>query len=422
MPIRRPSCPADQPRRVSSPVALGVATAGRSATGSKPYDPSMHDGSRVWADSSASSLVIRPQIDSPSISVDAGLDVGEATRSIGWIEVARILAIVAVILIHVASPLVSRATYAGSWWVGNFVESATRWCVPLFVMISGGLILTSPKTTSITEFYRRRVARLGVPMVVWIVAYLVFGRAVSGHPATLDNALVSIAAGRPYFHLYFLFVIAGVSLVAPLLAWAVRGRDHRQLLWLVAVAYTFAMIDNILTSLLRTGTPNAVTRFVPYIADFLAGYALLSVRPSQGRGLTAIGVLAGGVFVTAIGTWVLTQPSVLGPGRGLYLYEYHSITTTLVSVTVYQLLVWSGPWIGAHLSGRARQVIALVGSASFGVYLIHPMVLVGLTRFGISTTMTIAPVAIFLTVGLTFSISLVAVLTLRRVPGIRAIV
>jgi surface polysaccharide O-acyltransferase-like enzyme len=352
----------------------------------------------------------------------ASLDVRAATRSILWVEVARILAIVAVIFIHVGSPLVSQANHQGSWWTGNLVESATRWCVPLFVMISGGLVLASPKTLAMTDFYRRRVTRLGLPMVVWIVAYLLFGRAVSGNPATLEAALTSVAAGRPYYHLYFLFVIAGVSLVAPVLAWAIQGRDHQQVLRFVAVAFTLAMIDNALTSLLQIGTPNAVTRFVPYVADFLAGYALLSVRPTRARRRGAIGIVVIGVLLTAIGTWVLTQPNVLGPGRGLYLYEYHSITTIPVSLAVYQLLVWSGPWIEAHIVGQVGRVIAVLGAASFGVYLLHPMVLFGLSRQGISATTTIAPVAILLTVALAFSISLVAVVALRRVPWIRTIV
>ena len=366
-------------------------------------------------------MIARP-VGSQTTAADPALDVRAATRSILWVEVARVLAIVAVIFIHVGSPLVSATNHQASWWTGNFVESATRWCVPLFVMISGGLVLASPRTTALTDFYRRRVTRLGLPMVVWIVAYLAFGRAVSGSPATVDAALASVAAGRPYYHLYFLFVIAGVSLAAPLLAWAIQGREHQQLVRFVAVAFTLAMIDNALTSLLRIGTPNAVTRFVPYVADFLAGYALLSVRPTRARRRGAVGIVATGVLLTAIGTWVLTQPNVLGPGRGLYLYEYHSITTVPVSLAVYQLLVWSGPWIEAHLAGQVARVIGVMGAASFGVYLFHPMVLVGLARQGISSTTTIAPVAVFLTVGLAFTISLIAVVALRRVPWVRAIV
>jgi len=55
---------------------------------------------------------------------------------IGWIEIGRVAAILAVIAIHVASPLVIRPSHPESWWFGNLVESGSRWCVPVFVMVS----------------------------------------------------------------------------------------------------------------------------------------------------------------------------------------------------------------------------------------------------------------------------------------------
>src|SRR5262245_20424112 len=199
------------------------------------------------------------------------------SRSLGWIEVGRILAILAVVAIHVASPLlVNRPGHPASWWVGNLVQSAARWSVPVFVMISGGLILRSPRTGELAAFYRRRLGRFAIPMVFWIVAYLVFGHVVANVPPDLHAALVSVATGRPTYHLWFLFVIGGLAIVAPLLAWAVQKPNPRRLLGFVAAAYAIAMINNILNTM-GIGAPNAVTRFVPYVADFLAGFALLSV-------------------------------------------------------------------------------------------------------------------------------------------------
>ena len=342
------------------------------------------------------------------------------SRSIGWIEVGRILAIVAVIAIHVASPLITRAGHPESWWLGNLIQSTSRWSVPVFVMISGALILRSRRTAELGQFYRRRLTRLGIPMVFWITAFLIFGHVMSNTPPTLHDALVSVAAGRPYYHLWFLFVIGGLAVIAPLLAWAVQT-PGRPLLAFVAVAYVLAIIANILTTL-GIGQPNAVTRFGPYLAEFLAGFALLTVASTPARARTAVGVLIVGVVLTAIGTWLLVQPDVLGPGRGLYLYEYHSITTVPVSLAVYLLLIWSGPAIERHLTGRRRRLLMTVGAATFGVYLIHPMTLVGLGRLGVSATMTFAPLAVALTVGSAFAISLLAVLAMQRVPWVRALV
>jgi surface polysaccharide O-acyltransferase-like enzyme len=292
----------------------------------------------------------------------------------------------------------------------------------VFVMISGGLVLSSARTLLASDFYRRRSVRLGIPLVVWTIAYLVFGNLVAGRPATVAEALRLVGFGLPYFHLYFLFVMAGLTIAAPLLRAAVEALDERKLLAAVAIAFGLAMVDNALVTLAGIGTPNAVTRWLPFVGDFLAGYALLSIPRTPGRVRIVAAIAVIGMAATAIGTAILSQPAVLGLGRGRYLYEYHSVTTVPVSLAVYLLLVWSGPWLARHVTGGAWRTVALLGAASFGIYLVHPMILVGLGDLGISATMTFAPVAILITVAITFVLSLLFVLVVRRIPGLRLIV
>lgn len=55
-----------------------------------------------------------------------------------WLDNARIAAIFAVVLLHVAAEIVN-GTAIGSefWWFGNIYDSLVRWCVPIFVLESG---------------------------------------------------------------------------------------------------------------------------------------------------------------------------------------------------------------------------------------------------------------------------------------------
>src|SRR4051812_20625429 len=75
-------------------------------------------------------------------------------------DVLRALATVAVVCIHVAAPAVTHPEQvsATSWVVANLVDAACRWCVPMFVMLSGALLLGSSKADGPLEFYHRRFA------------------------------------------------------------------------------------------------------------------------------------------------------------------------------------------------------------------------------------------------------------------------
>src|SRR4051812_36607782 len=88
-----------------------------------------------------------------------------ATR---WMDLARVVATGAVVLIHVIAPVVSSGRGESlshlRWWFGNIVDSGCRAAVPLFIMISGALLLSVGRQEGTQEFYAGRLSRVGVPL------------------------------------------------------------------------------------------------------------------------------------------------------------------------------------------------------------------------------------------------------------------
>lgn len=90
-----------------------------------------------------------------------------------WLDNSRIIAIWAVIFLHVAGFfVVSEPIGSTYWWIGSAYDAITRWCVPVFVMISGALLLDSSKQEALGVFYRKRMVRILWPLVFWSVFYL----------------------------------------------------------------------------------------------------------------------------------------------------------------------------------------------------------------------------------------------------------
>src|SRR5262249_47848051 len=138
-----------------------------------------------------------------------------------WIDQARSAAALAVVVLHVAAGVVGGVSDSTSfaWWVGNIVDSAVRWCVPVFVMITGTLLLDLEKPMgSFSAFYVRRAARLGGPLVFWSALYLIYNAARDylkfGH-VDLDTLAGMLLAGQPHYHLWYLYMLLGLYLSAP---------------------------------------------------------------------------------------------------------------------------------------------------------------------------------------------------------------
>jgi surface polysaccharide O-acyltransferase-like enzyme len=283
-------------------------------------------------------------------------------------DIARILAIVAVVAIHVTAPTNEQFGYAspGVWVTSTIIESAARWAVPMFVMLSGMLLLGDTRMSP-GEFYRRRASKVLIPSLVWIPFFLSFRVWFIHEPVTKLGLWQSLAAGEPYYHLYFLFIIIGLYAITPFLARAIAPLTSRQLTALTIGALVFGLVGFGLSPWFPSAGVNAVTQWVPYVGYFLAGPVLARIRLTRSRIVLALVGFVVSVAATALGT--VHFVAVDGLQNGRQLYGYLSPTVIVMSVCLFVLIRAA---CGAATAKR-NGVLATVSTATFGVFLIHPI-------------------------------------------------
>src|SRR5699024_12825263 len=91
--------------------------------------------------------------------------------STAWMNPARAIAIVAVVAIHSLGTVVEQ-NFSGmgpDWWLANAVDSAPRWSVPVFIMISGALALDPNRGSKPRKFLSKRIWRIRIPLMFWTV-------------------------------------------------------------------------------------------------------------------------------------------------------------------------------------------------------------------------------------------------------------
>src|SRR5690606_33800093 len=112
-------------------------------------------------------------------------------ESLDWVTHLRVLAILGVVSIHNAAPNAS-APGARDTFVGNLaiaLDLAFIFAVPLFVMLSGTLLLDRRGFTTSGAFLRRRALRIVPPLVFWHAFYVVLDGLLSGEwPGPLELA------------------------------------------------------------------------------------------------------------------------------------------------------------------------------------------------------------------------------------------
>jgi len=333
-------------------------------------------------------------------------------------DLLRVMACLAVILLHLAATIVRDREFLGTaaWHLSNAINAATAWCVPVFIMLSGALLLNPEKHGPFDRFGARRLHRVLPAIIVWPAVYLAW-RAFYWHESLSAGVVLhDLLRGQPYIHLYFLFIIAGLYLVTPFLVTALgrfsRG-DLRNVILLITV---LAVADGLLATGYGPFSSSLFSMFIPYLAYYLAGWYCVQAPRLNPRPLTIAFLLA--AILTTLTTALLVAHLGFESRWAFSFYGSFSPTVMVMSVTVF-LLILQGE-IPTRLGSLARQAAPL----TFGVYLAHPIV-VELLRYGYFHTMPsllappfYIPVTLILTCLLTFPL----IALMQRIPGLRRII
>jgi surface polysaccharide O-acyltransferase-like enzyme len=316
-----------------------------------------------------------------------------ASAQLAYTSYLRIAAITAVVLIHTGGLTYSNEElrYTTVWWFAAFATFSTKWAVPTFVMISGALMLTPPENRSARLFYRRRLSRIGIPLLVWHIVYITLSATILVTRLRPGNLVARFLQGQSYIGLYFFWLILGLYIITPLLWHLVANLSRRALGvvggLLMALAAVNLSLLKVIDELQGGSGPRAdatlLTQFVPYIGFFLLGYAL---RDFVVRGWALILTLA--LVTTGLClelTWQVTGPFVFGIETAERLntltpVDYQGWFLGMAAVAVFILVRSIAHPDSRWARPRAARLARRIGELTLGVYATHLLVLIVLQR------------------------------------------
>ncbi len=332
----------------------------------------------------------------------------------GRFDVIRVSACLAVILLHLSATIVMERELFDTvhWHISNAIDAATRWCVPVFVMLSGALLLDPQKHASPRAFWTKRMSRLLPAILAWPAIYFAW-RAFYWHEPISPSIIVhDVVVGRPYIHLYFLFLIAGLYLVTPFLARALGTLPRPQIRQLILIIAGLAIGANLFDFL----ASSAFTMFVPYLAYYLGGWYCAHVLVDRSR-VYALAI-GGAVIIITVLTALLVSAHGFDDRWSFYFYEDFSPTVIIMAVAVFMLI------LRGAVPSRVEALAQLLSPWTLGVYVAHPIVVETL-RYGYYQAFPIllrppyyVPVTFVATCFLTFGL----IALMQKVPGLQRIV
>jgi surface polysaccharide O-acyltransferase-like enzyme len=312
---------------------------------------------------------------------------------------------------------------SAAWWVAQTLDSGSSWCVPVFFMVSGALVLAPDPPRSPGEFYRRRLQRVAIPLVVAHLVYFGVRALLVGETLTPGVVVRDLLQAKVYVHLYFFWIIAGLYVVAPLISTFIAARPRREVLWFGATAMAWMLLVTWSDAALRLAhvsstswVPALFTLFLPYVGYFVLGHALRDVVLGGRWLLVAVAafLIADTLHVVAGGGLIRGVPGTLLAGG------YQGLPVAITAVTLF-LIARTLIVPGTLLAGSsAARMARRLGDLTLGVFVFHLLVKIGLQRTvlsGLSSGQFLADALLLFIAVLVGSFALCAVIA--RVPVLR---
>lgn len=163
-----------------------------------------------------------------------------AQREILWIDLLRIIACFMVVLAHSCDPFVAKTDSNYIEFIsGAIIGTSVRSCVPLFIMISGVLLI--PTHLPLIDFYKKRLKRIIIPFIFWalmvpILYYIYFKTGFVTENLNIDitsytsnTLLIKLYTWVFNFNydiipLWYIYMLIGLYLIIPIISsWIVQA-------------------------------------------------------------------------------------------------------------------------------------------------------------------------------------------------------
>jgi surface polysaccharide O-acyltransferase-like enzyme len=283
-------------------------------------------------------------------------------------------------------------------------------------MISGALLLDPAKKENLMTFYKKRLARILIPIAFWSLFFLgwtVLQSSLQGEVITTLDLIKKLLSGKPYFHMWFLYMILGLYLFTPFFRKIVAGTTKPELVVLVVITFVMSALNYAYEELFSGESKFFINWFFLYVPFFFLGHLIREDKRHYPR-LLPCSVFILSVLLTFFGCYIVGSKS--GLSAGLYFYGYLSISVIPMSIgMMYLLKTLENPIFSDSFTKKTSTLI-------LGVYLIHPIVLeaINYTRYGTTAFHPILSIPIIASI--VFLLSLAGAKAIDLVPYLRRVI
>lgn len=331
-----------------------------------------------------------------------------------WLDYARMIAIICVVITHAtetvfklnAETLVQFSMLRRIFVISMFTIG--RLGVPIFFLLTGYLLLDREYSSEkYMSFLKNNFCGLFLTTAIWIVVYNIFNAVFLKTPFDIIKCLKNLLFLRAteMSHMWYMPVIIGIYLFIPFVANALRNTDIKVLCIPLLIAFVYQFVVPVVNVWLKA-TGHETISSLPDVSFSGNGYGfiiLLGYLVKKGifDKIPSIIFAILGAFGFAFTVYTQNFSDVQGISYNVW---YDSATLLIVDLAIFVLL--------SRMKLKFGKIASCISIASFGIYLIHNLILIILNRYYQPGTSSVSRFVVLFV--LTFFASLLIVMAIEK--------
>ncbi|MBU0974225.1 acyltransferase family protein [Patescibacteria group bacterium] len=288
-------------------------------------------------------------------------------KRILWPDAIRVISVFLVILIHTSAKVVLSwgQVNTSEWIIGNIFDSFARIAVPLFVLLSGSLLLH--KKDNLKTFLKKRTSRILFPWLFWGTILLFLNNfSVFGNKSLKLLLIENFLSG-----FWFMPMITGIYIITPIIKKFVVNATKKELKYFFGIWFVLASLVPTLNNIFDLDISFINPSWFAYLGYFVGGYYIVhksKISKQHLRQSKLIFIIC--LMLTIFGTYLLSNKNNQFSG---YLYEYLSVNVLLMSFSSFILLF--NYFKKVKINYKLTKYINFISKNSFGILLSHIIII-----------------------------------------------
>ncbi|MBR2240732.1 MAG: acyltransferase [Clostridia bacterium] len=298
-----------------------------------------------------------------------------------YIEIMRILAIFFVIFNHTKENgfcmFVSENPEEIQFWIYLIPSVFCKFSVAIFFAISGAFILAK-EDEPIKKVWKDRVLKIIVVLILISSVYYIRN---NGTNVQIDKFLISIYSSNVRVHLWYLYAYIAFLISSPFLRAMVKNLDNKYFYYMIGIFLVFNAIVPIAEYLISYGKYKMNTNltvswliekivFYPCIGYFLHNRIKLKNPKKWISIMWLVNII--GILISCYMTYY--KGHITGEFSAKTSQTFHECFTFINCISIFITIKYLFEKV--EITNKyIRNIIFSIGSCTFGIYLIHLMIM-----------------------------------------------